>query len=201
LTSGPLFQVRVFPGNRRPQLGGLHRRLHRAWPEMTTTWGWSSRSGSGAGPPGRPGRAARCREGPARSSAWGARPGRPLRCRRGHGVAFVFQDAAERGADARFVVDDEDAVLAHAGIFNVNWAPWGGVVHLDGAVMLFHDLTDNGQPQPGAFLLRREVGRNSLSLSSTGMPGPYPPRRPGPGWPPGRTRRECGFYPFYSWRQ
>ena len=56
-------------------------------------------------------------------------------------------------------------VLAHAGICRVNWAPWGLTLCTSTAPLCsFMIWTDDGQPEPGAFLLGREVGQEELVL-------------------------------------
>ena len=83
------------------------------WPEMTTTGGRSSRPWISAQDveavhPGKPDVEQDQAEGPLGQDLQAVLAG-------GRGldvVAFVLQDALERGADAGFVVDDQDAVLS-----------------------------------------------------------------------------------------
>ena len=88
-------------------------------------------------------------------------------------VALVLQDALKRGPDARFVVDDQDAfgwfMRAAGGEFSpVGRLFWTSIIPL----CSFTIWLTMARPRPVPFFFVEKWGRKSLSLSSTGMPGP-----------------------------
>src|SRR5205085_4191222 len=103
---------------------------------------------------------------------------------RAHAIALVLQHRAQRALNGRLVVDDEDVLARHA------QASTGAGVRVTGTSMTKRvpegwlsstrivppcsvtiSLTI-GRPSPMPFTFVEKYGRNSLSRSSLGIPGP-----------------------------